>query len=86
MAQKKVKVEALGEDDAFAEGPAKYVPKDTAHRVDIAVRLGDKIALKGKLEAVAVRNGLPMNTLMIQVIQWWLKARSEGGEFSMPVK
>lgn len=86
MAQKKVHPPPAMDDDPFTRPPGKYVPKDTAHRVDITVRLGKHGGMKPKLEAIAERNGLSLNTLMVSIITWWLSERQSGRDFTLPVK
>jgi len=68
-----------------AAGAVPYVPKKKLGP-DIGIRLGKKIALKPKLEAIAERNGLTMNDLLVYIIGWYLDERGHGREFSIKIK
>lgn len=76
MAQKK---------DAPPLGGVPYVPKKKLGP-DIGIRLGRKIALKPKLEVIALRNGISLNDLVIFVFEWYLAERGHGREFSIKIK
>ena len=72
--------------EQLGDAPAGvYVPKKKLGP-DIGIRLGKKIALKPKLEAIAERNGLTMNDLVIFVFEWYLAERGHGREFSVKIK
>ena len=45
---------------------------------DLSVRLGDKKALKGKLQKIARSKQLSMNRLLISIIEEWLEQDKEG--------
>lgn len=62
-----------------------YVPKKKLGP-DVGIRLGRKITLKPKLEAIAVRNGLTLNDLVIYIFEWYLAERGHGREFSVKIK
>jgi hypothetical protein len=66
-------------------GGVPYVPKKKLGP-DVGIRLGRKITLKPKLEAIAVRNGLTLNDLVIYIFEWYLAERGHGREFSVKIK
>lgn len=43
----------------------------------IAVRLRGKNYLKKELEKIAKRNKISLNTLMINIIEWWLEEKGK---------
>ena len=51
-------------------------PKPTQ---DLSIRLGNKKALKGKLQKIAGKNQISVNQLLIFIIECWL-AQHEGGK------
>lgn len=53
---------------------------------DLSVRLGDKKALKGKLQKIAGKNHLSVNQLLIFIIEEWLRAYEGGKEFTRKLK
>jgi len=53
---------------------------------DLSVRLGDKKALKGKLQKIAGKNQISLNKLLIFIIEEWLKAYEGGKKFTRNLK
>jgi hypothetical protein len=72
-------------DNKKPAGAVPYVPKKKLGP-DIGIRLGKKIALKPKLEAIAERNGLTLNDLLIYIFEWYLSERKSGRKFSLEIK
>ncbi len=64
---------------------AAYVPKKKLGP-DIGIRLGRKTSLKPKLEAIAFRNGISLNDLIIYICEWYLAERGHGRDFSITIK
>ena len=44
---------------------------------DISIRLHGKNYLKKELQKIAKRNKISMNTLMINIIEWWLEEKGK---------
>jgi phage terminase small subunit len=60
------------------QSPQEGGTKMARRPVDIAVRLPEsKKYMKKKLEDIADRNGIPMNTLMLLIIEDFLKRRTK---------
>lgn len=53
---------------------------------DLSVRLGDKKALKAKLQKIAGKNQISLNKLLIFIIEEWLKAYEGGKKFTRNLK
>lgn len=66
-------------------GGTPYTPKKKLGP-DIGIRLGRKISIKPKLEAIALRNGISLNDLLIHALEWFLAERAHGREFSIKIK
>lgn len=66
-------------------GATPYVPKKKLGP-DLSIRLGRKFPIKAKLEAIAERNGISANDLMIYIFEWYLAERGHGREFSVKIK
>lgn len=44
---------------------------------DISIRLHEKKKLKDELLKIAKRNKISLNTLMINIIEWWLEEKGK---------
>ena len=53
---------------------------------DLSVRLGDKKALKGKLQIIAGKNQISLNKLLIFIIEEWLARYEVGERFNRKLK
>ena len=53
---------------------------------DLSVRLGNKKALKGKLQKIAGKNQISLNKLLIFIIEDWLGRYDTGKKFTRELK
>jgi hypothetical protein len=53
---------------------------------DLSIRLGNKKALKAKLQKIAGKNDLSMNQLLIFLIESWLSNYEKGKRVSRELK
>jgi len=69
-------------------GPGGGVPYSPKKKLgpDISIRLGKKVGLKPKLDAIAERNGISANDLIIYIIEWFLESRTNGQVFTVKIK
>ncbi len=60
--------------------------KGKSRPADLYIRLPeDKKGIKKELEKIAAKNDIPLNRLMIAVVQWFLEER-EKREFTIKLK
>lgn len=62
-----------------------YVPKKHLGP-DVGIRFGRKIVMKIKLEAIAYRNGVSLNDLILFILEWYLAERKTSRIFSVKIK
>jgi len=53
---------------------------------DLAVRLGNKKALKDKLRKIAGKNNISLNQLLIFLIEWFISSYEKGEKFKTDLK
>lgn len=53
---------------------------------DLSIRLGNKRALKGKLQKIAGKNDLSLNKLLILIIEEWITAYEKGKRIDRQLK
>ena len=60
--------------------------KGKSRPADLYIRLpDDKKGIKKELEKIAAKNDIPLNRLMLAIVQWYLEER-EKGEFTIKLK
>lgn len=62
----------------------KYLRNQNPHRKpnqDLSVRLGNKKALKSKLQKIAGKNQISLNRLLISIIEEWLEAYDQSKKY-----